>query len=81
MDSKLRCVFAMPAGQVKSINQEAISISVYLQEQNNTEDPKFDISRNQVSASPAAPVKVIFLLNSKMYVSKMSAIPWNEIIF
>jgi len=41
MDSKLRCVFAMPAGQ----------------EQNNTEDPKFDISRNQVSASPVAPVK------------------------
>jgi len=42
MDSKLRCVFAMPAGQ----------------EQNNTEEPKFENSRSQVTtATPVAPVK------------------------
>merc|ERR1712098_469920 len=42
MDSKLRCVFAMPAGQ----------------EQNNTEEPKFENSRSQVTAAtPVAPAK------------------------
>lgn len=41
MDSKLRCVFAMPAGQ----------------EQNNTEEPKFENSRSQVTTTPVAPVK------------------------
>jgi len=41
MDSKLRCVFAMPAGQ----------------EQNNTEEPKFENSRSQVVATPVAAVK------------------------
>ena len=40
MDSKLRCVFAMPAGQ----------------EQNNTEEPKFE-ARNQAVTTPVAPVK------------------------
>ena len=44
MDSKLRCVFAMPAGQ----------------EQNNTEEPKFE-ARNQAATTPVAPVKVIWL--------------------
>jgi len=41
MDSKLRCVFAMPAGQ----------------EQNNTEEPTFENSRSQVVATPVAAVK------------------------
>jgi len=41
MDSKLRCVFAMPAGQ----------------EQNNTEEPKFENSRSQVVATPVAAAK------------------------
>jgi len=41
MDSKLRCVFAMPAGQ----------------EQNNTEEPKFEVPRSQVVSTPVAAVK------------------------
>ena len=46
MDSKLRCVFAMPAGQ----------------ETNNLEEPKFDVkyenNRNTAAASPPVPAKV-----------------------
>jgi len=46
MDSKLRCVFAMPAGQ----------------ETNNLEEPKFDVkyenNRNTAAASPPVPAKM-----------------------
>jgi len=41
MDSKLRCVFAMPAGQEEKL----------------TEEPKFENSRSQVTATPVAPAK------------------------